>query len=376
MNGDMERLIKAMNDFKNGIFSNIDTSEFDDPAVAEIFNEMVNAQIARNNHYLARINDAQLRIGDTSCLKSMFEQISDQQEVINKIIESRASLEIRESSLLETNGEFLALAMQIKNSFEACNDEIRKANDIADSIRIPSPDSGAGMANADLWQAVAMLKDIVNQSYERIGGMEKRITSMSEDAYNLFDVIDRKAKMNNSFLEDVDALTDSYKKLSTECLDMGRHLYRISRDIDNARNDMFRHNTRPTIHDMLRVFEVDHLTLSWRLYNNIVEFESLKLSQVNNPNTCKFGLWIQSVDNPVIRDAEPFMLLVQKHLELHEKSVECFEAKQNYDIPLALIKFNETLGKLAEFRAAMDEMHIYLRSIGDTAETDVWTFRG
>lgn len=371
---DLERLMKDMEEFANGRFTPIDASLYDDSAVGECFNRMLNAHMDRNNRYLARINDAQSRIGDTSCLKSMFEQIEAQQVVVNKVHESRASLEIKDSSLKESNSEFLALSQSVRNAFGSATGEIRNAEDLADTIEIPDPDSLEGMTYADLWDKITQLKTYIRETEKRLSGMERRVGSMTEDALELFDVIDKKAKMNNDFLADVDSLTEGYGNLSGECLDMGRHLYRISRDIDNARNDMYRRNSNPTLHDKLRVFEVDHITLTWRLYNNIVEFESLKLSQVNNPNTCKFGVWAAGEEDLRITESEEFAKAVEAHRVLHEKSVECFEAKQNYDISLALAKFGEAMIALTSFRNAMEDLHVYLRTIGITEETDVWKF--
>ena len=79
---DIDRLVEAMNGFRDANFEPIDRSKFDNPEYADAFNEMLNTQVGRNNRYLARINDAQMRIGDTSCLKSMFEQITAQEKAI------------------------------------------------------------------------------------------------------------------------------------------------------------------------------------------------------------------------------------------------------------------------------------------------------
>ena len=373
---DKERFIRAMADLGDGKFDYVDENSFDDPELAKAFNTMIDRVTGRNNRYLARINDAQSRIGDTSCLKTMFEQIEVQQAVVNSILQAREGLETRDDSLNDTNGEFLALALQVQNSLHPCMDEMRNAKDVLSAIKLPEEDSKEAEANPELWSAIKILKDLVRQSETRLEGIERRVGAMSDDARELFETIDRKSKFNDAFLENVDALTDGYRNLSAECLETGRHLYRISRDIDNARNDMFRHNSKPTLHDTLSVFEVDHVTLAWRLYNNIVEFESLKLTQVNNPTGCKFGIWVQTETRPEIVDSEAFNRLVLAHLELHKKAVECFEAKQEYDIPRALSTFDEVLERLKEFRAAMEDMHVYLRTIGITEETDVWKFRG
>lgn len=371
--GDMERLFIAMEEFGYGVFDNVDESEYDDPKVAQAFNNMVDLSCERNNRYLARINDAQSRIGDTSCLKSMFEEINSQQGLIQSLQEFQDETQLDNRPLEKINEEFLALSLQIANAFGPCLKEIDKSAILLENVIDVLPDSGI---KAELIGDIENAKQTIIDSADRMESIERRMQDMSEDAKMLFDTIDKRSKLDESFFSGVGALTESYKKLTAECLETGRHLYRISRDIDNARNDMFRHNSRPTLHDRLRVYEIDHVTLAWRLYNNIVEFESLRLTQVNNTTGCKLGIWIENMTDPTLLEALQYQRLVKAHENLHIKAVECFEAKQNYDNEKALEIFEELMVVLKEFQDAMQGLHDFLRTLGDNEETDVWKFRG
>ena len=371
----MERLIEAMHNFRDANFEPIDREAFDDPAVADTFNEMMNTQVERNNRYLARINDAQSRIGDTSCLKSMFEQITAQEKAIKVLQESRLEVTPDERPLTETNMEFLALSAQLKNTFRPCSEDIKEALDLYDKLNVPSNDTWSEIEENEEYLILRNLQRCMQRASEKLASMERRIGTIDEDVRGLFEVIDKKTSMGTTFLKSVDSLSKSYEDLSGECLDTGRHLYRISRDIDRARNDMFRHNARPSLHDRLRVYEVDHITLAWRLYNNIVEFESLKITQVNNPESCKLGVWINNIDDPVLKETESFKRLVDAHNKLHDECIECFLAKQNYNTIAAMDKFANVMDALKVFQAAMEELHNYLRSNGITEETDIWQFR-
>ena len=372
---DRENLLAAMKRFADGGFEPADTAVFEDKELIDSFNEMMDRVTKRNNHYLARINDAQSRIGDTSCLKSMFEEITSQESAILALKEARSLIDPSSESLENTNREFLMLSKQISMAIAPCLNEVISSEKLLDKL-YPVTSDGEPDTENPLYEPLSELRENLLNTHARLESMSARILSLGKDATEVFNIIDEKNRLNNSFLESVDLLTDSYRKLSAECLDTGRHLYRISRDIDNARNDMFRHNSRPTLHDRLRVYEVDHVTLAWRLYNNIVEFESLRLTQVNNPSSCKFGIWSTTMEDPVFLESEAFNKAVQAHTEFHEHCVECYNAKQDYDIPLAFKKFDEVMASLKDFLAAMEELHEYLRSIGNTDETDVWKFRG
>lgn len=375
---DLQRLLNAMKDYGEGKYDAIDTSVFDDPSIGEAFNDMLDAAVKRNNRILARINDAQSRIGDTSCLKLMFEQIDAQQDAIRRLQESRNEITPDERPLGDIDREFLSLSQQISNAVKPCIDEVNEALEEMELLGIPEKDRWSGISEDEdpMWDKLRGIKDKMSRSRDRLESIDRRVDSMSEDAEIMFGVVEKKGSLSKDFLEGVDALTSSYKNLSSECLETGRHLYRISRDIDNARNDIFRHFSRPTLHDRLRVYEVDHITLAWRLYNNIVEFESLKITQVNNTNGCKLGKWILEVEDNEVGKLQSFTALKKAHENFHARAVECFEAKQNYDIVLALDKFGEVMDALDEFQSALNQLHIELRECGDIEETDVWVFQG
>ena len=361
MANDLERLKEAMKRYAEGDFEPENVAAYEDPEVARAFNDMVAKDMERNNRFLARINDAQLRIGDSSCMKAMLEEIANQQDAINRLQEYQRANNPESRPTDAINRELLGLAEQIREIVEPCLSELKE-----------------GLACMEAGETdPSFYKDRYSYTFGRLMSLEVRTEDLARDAEELYEVIDSQLSLSEEFLNNVDTLTDSYKNLSANCLDTGRHLYRISRDIDNARNDMFRHFSRPTIHDRLRVYEVDHVTLGWRLYNNLVEFESLRVTQVNNPKGCKLGLWLEANKNdPLYVHADAFGKLYKAHELFHEKCVACYEAKQNFDRALALEKFGEIMDALALFQEAMAQMHEYLRSVGITDETDVWKFRG
>ena len=371
MEKDSRLLIEAMTDLGNGNFEYIDETRFDNAELAQAFNGLIDKITDKNNHYLARINDAQSRIGDTSCVKNMFEEITAEQDVLKLFQNINTGDALDRRALSEINDEFLTMAEQIRSGYEPCARAVDASMDKVERLL----NSEEVKASEALKEAFEGLKAEVDLSKSRLNGLSRRTVTLSEDARELYDVIDSKLKLNRSLLGGVDILTESYKKLAADCLDTGRHLYRISRDIDNTRNDMFRHNSKPSLHDRLRVYEVDHITLAWRLYNNIVEFESLRVTQVNNPQSCKFGIWLNNMTDPFFVNCESFQKAKSAHEAFHAVCLECFEAKQAYDTRLAMEKFDAVLEKLEDLKAAMEELHDYLRDNGIIEETDVWKFR-
>ena len=90
---------------------------------------------------------------------------------------------------------------------------------------------------------------------------------------------------------------------------------------------MYRTNSNVTLIDSTKVFAIDHLTLTWRLYNNIIEYEHLKITQLNNPDRCKFALWCNSIEDSRVKESQAFKDSFEVHEKLHDHAVACYVAK-------------------------------------------------
>ncbi|MDD6796787.1 MAG: hypothetical protein PUE71_00690 [Clostridia bacterium] len=384
-NNDMERLMYAMNQLKNRNFQAIDGSAFEDGSVADTYNEMLDSIMEYNNHFLMRINDAMTRIADNSNVKDMLTQINSQKEPIENMREANETLSLQlrqnETQLVET----LAMSKQIDNTIMPCvkkmtesemalENSIKEIDEVLSQKTVKKQDMLRICENARKQEAQALTRS--KEITERVAGLGEQAKIIRKNVGEICLGDNEKVNVFKSFAEGLKCLTDNYGNLSRYCFGVGSQLYRISRDIDNARNDMFRHNSRPSMLDRLSVFYVDHLTLTWRLYLNVIEYETLKITQLNNPDRCKFGLWCANMTDPQIRDTDEFHEAFDAHEELHKHAVACFLAKEASDVSEALKEFDIALKVCRRFEEALNSLSLYLRSIGITEETEVWKFQG
>ena len=72
---DKERLLSAMKNLEHQCFDSVDEECFEDKELANAFNNMLQGVVKQNNHFLMRINDAQIRIADNSSVKALIEQV-------------------------------------------------------------------------------------------------------------------------------------------------------------------------------------------------------------------------------------------------------------------------------------------------------------
>lgn len=453
---DKELLLSCMEKAVTGDFSQIDISGFHDTALAQKYNAVLEAFLKANNNFVMRLNDSMTRIGDSSCVKEMIEQVNSQTESIGGMRDSSQELEDSIQNIqsavqnIQTNAHSVIEKSQTSlNDMEASvkivdesarqilaiNEQVavfkEKAisiNNIIDMVKKIASKSGLLALNASIEAARAgdagrsfavvatqirdlsanttasaenVVKDVgelmegitslsesievttrnlkegnesVHQSIENIGGMVERLDSMSNEIDQIYGEINTQSSLTQNFVSSIDMIADSYDTLSQECVGVGEHLYRISRDIDRARSDMARHNSKITPLDWLTVFEIDHLIFTWRVYNNLADFESLKITQLNNPAGCKFGKWAAGQTDTRITGSAEFRQAVSLHEELHRYACASWNAKDKGDRAEALEQFNHAYEVYGRFQKSLAGLRKVLKAAGEKEETNIKIF--
>ncbi len=215
----------------------------------------------------------------------------------------------------------------------------------------------------------------VETSLTDIHKMNEQMTVINDSANVIFNDIDKQSEITKEFARKVDSISDSYSVLSNQCQETGVHIYKIGRYIDTCRSDMYREAGMVTTQDKLTVFEIDHFILMWRVYNNAVGFETLKLTQLNNPDKCKLGLWMASQTDPKITGSRQFKNLDAAHKLIHKYACESWKAKDNNQISEALAAFQKCYDAYTQYRTCIHALKEYMRTLGYTDETEIVVFR-
>lgn len=450
---DHNLLLELMDKALGGDFSPIDTDAFSNPAIAEKYNQVLNAFYVSNNNFVMRLNHSMSRIGDSSCVKEMIEQLNSQtvsienmrsssQELdasIESIVDSVQTIRQTSHEALEASGESVMsmektihIVDESTQQIQSINKQIidfqektAKINEIVDMVQkiaqkssmlalnasieaARAGEAGSGFAvvanqirdlSANTTQSTSAVislvseinegikhlvsavdattrhlqtgNDSVHQSVDILHTMDAHMNTMSNAIDAIFDEVNTQSSLTGNFVTSIDYIADSYNTLSDECLNTGRHLYRISREIDSARGDMARHNSKITTLDWITVFEMDHLIFTWRVYNHLADFEQLKIEQLNNPKGCKLGKWLSAQTNPQITGSHAFRQVIAHHDEIHAHACDSWYSKQQGDREEALRHFNLAYESYQKFIRSLDELREVIRSSGDRAETKV-----
>ncbi|MCH5269380.1 MAG: CZB domain-containing protein [Lachnospiraceae bacterium] len=215
----------------------------------------------------------------------------------------------------------------------------------------------------------------VEASLEDISKMAEQMMSIKENIDSVFDDIDMQSNVTKNFTKQISSISDSYEELVKDCTEQGTHIFKIGRYIDTARSDMARGFSAITQQDWLKVFEIDHFILMWRIYNHAMGFEQLKITQLNNPESCKLGKWINSQTNPNITGSPEFAALKRAHYEVHDRACKSWEAKDADNTELALEYFNQTYEAYFDYQNAIQGMQDLFTRLGDNEKTEIVVFR-
>ena len=354
---DLAKLLAAMKEFGNHRFELVDEKAFEDEGIANAFNEMVAGVVANNNHFLMRINDAQIRIADNTSVKNLIEQVKMQKEPIDNM--KMASEYLQENTQQNETKQIELMAM-VKQTDSTLRPLLLQVREIAGRMDENTSE--------DMKKAVV---GIAGQLAE-VGDLMKLLKKMAMELYQQETI---KGDFFSTFEEGFSSLLESYDEMMNYCFQNGSRLYRISRDIDNARNDMYRKNSKATLVDCTKIFAVDHITLTWRLYNNIIEYEHLKITQLNNPDRCKFGLWCAGMENQKIKESAEFKAAFEAHEVLHDHAIACYVANEASETQTAMNEFEESLKACEAFTTALENLADFMRLNGLDEETEVWVFK-
>ncbi len=345
---DLERLMSAMQNLGNQKFDMVDEDGFEDKELASVFNNMLRGIVEQNNHFLMRINDAQSRVADNTSVKNLIEQVNTQKKPIDDMKHASEYLRVHAQENEAKQIELIALSKQAESTLKPLLLQL-KAECEAD--------------DADEWL------------YDGLSQVEDFLKLLKKISHDLYQQETIKSTFFDVFDEGLGKLCSNYAELLENCFQNGYRLYRINRDIDNARNDMYRTNSNVTMIDRTKVFAIDHLTLTWRLYNNIIEYEHLKITQLNNPDRCKFGLWWRAMENTPVGEAPAFRAAFEAHEKLHDHAVACYVAKEASEIQTAMEEFEMTLEMCRQFTESLEELAEFMRQNGISDETEVWVFK-
>lgn len=306
------------------------------------------------------------KIGKIEEIVDLVKKVANQ----SNLLALNASIEAARAG--EAGKGFAVVADQVRllssNTAESAEDIVKYVTELKENI------DELALAMDETTVSLAEGNSKVEKSIVSMQQMNNQMISIREGVDSVFNDIDTQTKVTRSFSKQIENISQSYNTLSNDCLQTGRRVFKIGRYLDKTRSDLVRGCSKITEQDWVRVFEVDHFVLTWRVYNNIVGFEHLQKKQVDDPGRCKLGKWLKQVSDERLIHSKEYISLAKSHEDLHKYATLSWQANEDGDHSKAISYFDDTYRSYQEFDEALHRFQSKMHSLGYNDITQIVKF--
>ena len=313
-----------------------------------------------------RVQNFKGKIGKIEEIVDLVKKVANQ----SNLLALNASIEAARAG--EAGKGFAVVADQVRllssNTAESAEDIVKYVTELKENI------DELALAMDETTVSLAEVNSQVEKSIVSMQQMNNQMISIREGVDSVFNDIDTQTKVTRSFSKQIENISQSYNTLSNDCLQTGRRVFKIGRYLDKTRSDLVRGCSKITEQDWVRVFEVDHFVLTWRVYNNIVGFEHLQKKQVDDPGRCKLGKWLKQVSDERLIHSKEYISLSKSHEDLHRYATLSWQANEDGDHSKAISYFDDTYRSYQEFDEALHRFQSKMHSLGYNDITQIVKF--
>lgn len=313
-----------------------------------------------------RVQNFKGKIGKIEEIVDLVKKVANQ----SNLLALNASIEAARAG--EAGKGFAVVADQVRllssNTAESAEDIVKYVSELKENI------DELALAMDETTVSLAEGNSKVEKSIVSMQQMNNQMISIREGVDSVFNDIDTQTKVTRSFSKQIENISQSYNTLSNDCLQTGRRVFKIGRYLDKKRSDLVRGCSKITEQDWVRVFEVDHFVLTWRVYNNIVGFEHLQKKQVDDPGRCKLGKWLKQVSDERLIHSKEYISLAKSHEDLHRYATLSWQANEDGDHSKAISYFDDTYRSYQEFDEALHRFQSKMHSLGYNDITQIVKF--
>ena len=313
-----------------------------------------------------RVQNFKGKIGKIEEIVDLVKKVANQ----SNLLALNASIEAARAG--EAGKGFAVVADQVRllssNTSESAEDIVKYVTELKENI------DELALTMDETTLSLAKGNSKVEKSIVSMQQMNNQMISIREGVDSVLNDIDTQTKVTRSFSKQIENISQSYNTLSNDCLQTGRRVFKIGRYLDKTRSDLVRGCSKITEQDWVRVFEVDHFVLTWRVYNNIVGFEHLQKKQVDDPGRCKLGKWLKQVSDERLIHSKEYISLAKSHEDLHRYATLSWQANEDGDHSKAISYFDDTYRSYQEFDEALHRFQSKMHSLGYNDITQIVKF--
>ena len=368
---DAQLLLDSIDNIISGGFDDVNPADFDSSVIVGKLNSMLFSMKQINNPVVMRLNETMSIIGDNSLMKDTFEQVESQTMSIKHM--ENASLNLEDSidnissamgNIRDNTHNIIEVSQNITNDM---NDSITAVNQSSKRIevinnRVQNFKGKIGKIE----EIVDLVKKVANQSNLLALNASIEAARAGEAGKGFAVVADQVRLLSSNTSESAEDIV----KYVTE---LKENIDELALAMDETTLSLAEGNSKAE-QDWVRVFEVDHFVLTWRVYNNIVGFEHLQKKQVDDPGRCKLGKWLKQVSDERLIHSKEYISLAKSHEDLHRYATLSWQANEDGDHSKAISYFDDTYRSYQEFDEALHRFQSKMHSLGYNDITQIVKF--
>lgn len=175
------------------------------------------------------------------------------------------------------------------------------------SDRIEGSVSGSKSAKVELEKIVDTMQ-LISQDTAQIAAMNE------EQSSTVMEISTRNTNVYDVSLE--------VQVLAKETANV---IYNVSEKMNDYRLDVFSSNLIGNEKDILQLAKTDHLLWKWKVYNLLLDLDSVTIDVAGSHEACRLGEWYYSEQSKAHHQKEAFIKLEEPHKAVHELAGRAME---------------------------------------------------
>lgn len=196
-------------------------------------------------------------------------------------------------------------------------------------------------------QAGKELQNII-QTMQSINEETTQIAAMSEEqSSTVVEISERNANMSD--------LSEEVQKLAKDTASI---IYDISKQMDEYRLGFIDAQLIYNSKDIIKTAITDHLLWKWRIYNMMLGFEEISLTEVTSHSECRLGKWYNSNLPERITSLPAFKELEEPHKKVHDcarRAVEQLQLDNIDEVKIAIEKLEVASTKVVHLLQSLEK---------------------
>ncbi|MGE5631910.1 MAG: methyl-accepting chemotaxis protein [Caulobacteraceae bacterium] len=299
---------------------------------------------------------------DMNILISKMQQINQVVDIIRGIADQTNLLALNATIEAARAGEqgkgFGVVASEVRTLAEHTKSSI---GDIQSSIQDLSNEllkavSHTNKTAGELETGTSLVNQVIAANKKVVEAVEQLNSEATQIAANT----QEQTAVIEEFTSKATELSQSADNILNTCNETGQGIFKISKLNNQIRLGMIKDTNKLEVIDIIDLSRTDHLNLRWRVYNMLLDYETIDENVAGNPMDCRLGRWYYSEGKEIFRDNAIFKKIEKPHKLLHEWAKESVLAVASNNMSKAEEAFREMDLYSNEVIGALDELKQYI----------------